>query len=92
MYRVSFYPQCTTAGGADRTLDVSIYWTDLVGATNQQVVTAFSLAATGRLNILTNRDDITFFATAGAIQYSTTVNGVLGSPRYALDIRVEWLG
>ena len=86
MFLVSVYAMCTTAGTAG-TLDVTIGWTDTVGATTEMYVTGLSLSATGR-----GKGNRCIYCTVGtAITYSTTVTGALGSPQYELRIRATAL-
>lgn len=88
LYAVEVYAACTTASGSGApTLDVTIGWTDVVGATTQSAVTALSLAATGRAS-----GRVLAQVASGNITYSTTINAASGTPQYAVYIRVVALG
>lgn len=91
VYRVSVVALCTTASGSGSpTLDVTIGWTDNVGAATALAVTGLSLSATaagGKTGSVILRS-----TGAAAITYATTVNSASGSPQYALYTRVERLG
>jgi len=95
VYAVEVYVACTTASGAGApTLDVTVGWTDNVGATTQNVAaepgaTAFPLplSATGR-----SKGRVLCRVASGDISYSTTINAAAGTPQYAIYIRVLSLG
>lgn len=94
LYEVDIYAVCTTASGAGApTLDVTLGWTDVLGATTQNVVglngTTFALplSATGRAH-----GKIILQLASGNITYATTINAAAGSPQYAIYIRVIALG
>ena len=86
MHRVSAVLEVTTGGGSDRTVTVTIGWTDRVGATSKAVISVFSGATTDR-----TQARIEFRASGDtAITYTTSVAGTLGSaPVYALTVRAE---
>lgn len=94
LYAIEVYAVCTTASGSGApTLDVTIGWTDVLGATTANAVglngTTFplSLAATGRAQA-----KFILQVASGNITYATTINAASGSPQYALYIRVIALG
>ena len=88
IYVMDVVAVCTTASGSGApTLDVTIAWTDVLGATTEKTINALSLAATGRAHGETRLE-----LASGAINYSTTINAASGSPQYALYIRVMCLG
>lgn len=94
MYAIEVYAVCTTASGSGApTLDVTLGWTDVLGATTANAAglngTTFplSLAATGRAQA-----KFILQVASGNITYSTTINAASGSPQYALYIRVIALG
>jgi len=74
-------------------LDVTIGWTDVLGATTVNVAglngTLFplDLAATGRAH-----GKVLAQVASGNITYATTINAASGSPQYALYLRVVALG
>lgn len=87
-YEVEVIAMCTTASGSGSpTLDVTLGWTDNVGATTEKTINALSLSATGRAHGATR-----LRVNSGEISFSTTINSASGSPQYALYIRVIYLG
>lgn len=87
-YEVQVVAICTTASGSGApTLDVTLAWTDTLGATTEKTINALSLAATGRAHGATRMR-----VASGNIAYSTTINAASGSPAYALYVRVMALG
>ena len=88
MYEVDVVAICTTLSGSGApTLDVTIGWTDALGATTEKTINALSLSATGRTHGATR-----LMVSSSEIAYSTTINAASGSPQYALYIRVTYLG
>jgi len=94
LYAIEVYAVCTTASGSGApTLDVTLGWTDVLGATTANAAglngTTFplSLAATGRAQA-----KFILQLASGNITYSTTINAASGSPQYAIYIRVISLG
>lgn len=94
IYAVEVYAVCTVASGSGSpTLDVTIGWTDVLGATTANAAglngTTFplSLSATGRAQA-----KFVIQVNSGNITYSTTINSASGTPTYALYIRVVSLG
>lgn len=94
VYAVEVYAACTTASGSGApTLDVTIGWTDVVGATTANAVGLngstfpLPLSATGRAHAR-----FVIQVASGDIAYSTTINAASGSPQYAIYIRVVQLG
>lgn len=89
VYQVSVVAICTTASGSGApTLDVTIGWTDTLGATTKNAVAGLSLSGTGR-----NDGVVTIRSTgAAAITYATTINAASGTPQYALYVRTLFLG
>ena len=87
MYEASIYLEDTTSSTSGGTVWVSIIYTDDNGSQTQSTGTLV-LSATGFLMA-----QFTFFAkTSAAIQYSTTVGGVIvGSPQYAVRIILKRL-
>lgn len=85
-FRVSVYVICTTAGGG--TLNVTIGWTDSVGAKTS------SPAADINLNSTANGATGAAFirANSAAITYTATITAKTGSPQYSLFIVMEQLG
>jgi len=87
-HRMTALLEITTAGGADRTVTVTLGWTDRVGATTLApgTLNAASGAGTGRF-----RERLEVYASGDtALTYATSVAGVLGSaPVYALTVRTE---
>lgn len=87
-YEVQVVAICTTASGSGApTLDVTLAWTDALGATTEKTINALSLSATGRAHGATR-----MAVASGNIAYSTTINAASGSPQYAVYIRVVALG
>lgn len=87
-YAVEVYVMCTTlSGSGSPTLDVTVAWTDAVGATTATAITGFSLSATGRQG-----GRLPMLVASGNISYTTTINAAAGSPQYAISIRVVGLG
>lgn len=87
-YEVQVVAICTTASGSGApTLDVTLAWTDALGATTEKTINGLSLAATGRVHGATRMT-----VASGNIAYSTTINSASGSPQYAVYIRVVYLG
>lgn len=87
MYRVSVVLECTTADATAGTVTSTLGWTDDAGATTQATA-AQALTATGR-TVLSQ----TMYSTgAAAITYNTTHTGAYNAGRYALRVRVEFLG
>lgn len=86
MYAVEYTLLVTTADAAAGTIQFSTGYTDTLGATTQ-VGVALSLIATGRQ---TGR----FIAqlASGELSYLTTLTGIIGAARYALYVRVVYLG
>ena len=84
LYRVEYYLNCTAAGSAG-TVTVTITWND--GTSETITLSSLTLSAQGSVS-----GDLLVKPTSGAIQYSTTVTGAMGSPQYSLDIRVLPLG
>lgn len=88
IYAVKVVAMCTTASGSGApTLDVTIGWTDDVGATTQAVISGLSLSATGR-----SSGQTVLRVSSGSITHATTINAASGSPQYALYIRIVPLG
>ncbi len=88
VYIVDVVAVCTTASGSGApTLDVTIAWTDVLGATTEKTINALSLSATGRAHGATRLE-----LASGNIAYSTTINAASGTPQYALYMRVMCLG
>lgn len=95
VYLVEVVVQCTTVSGSGApTLDVTIGWTDAVGATTRNATadpgaTAFPLplSVTGRTSA-----KFLFRRASGNITYATTINAASGTPQYALHIRVLSMG
>lgn len=85
-YDVEVYAVCTTLE-AGVTLDVTIGWTDVLGATTAAPFATFSLAATGRTSGVVRCQ-----LSSGNITYTTTKTGGAGTARYAIYIRVIALG
>ncbi len=84
-YRASAYLRTGSAGAAGTVL-VTLLWTDDAAAKSKASGTVALTATTGE-------QDLTAFfysASGGAIQYSTTVVGLVGAT-YALDVLVEKL-
>lgn len=87
-YHVEVVAVCTTASGSGApTLDVTLAWTDVLGATTENTINALALSATGRAHGATRMQ-----VASGNIAYSTTINAASGSPQYAIYIRVIALG
>lgn len=84
--RVSVYQQCITTGAAG-TLSTTISWTDQVGATSATPASTLALTGTGR------DSGSVFIGVSGSttISFSTTLSGVIGSPKYNILIIVERL-
>ncbi|OGS00826.1 MAG: hypothetical protein A2V88_06205 [Elusimicrobia bacterium RBG_16_66_12] len=94
LYAIEVYAACTTASGSGApTLDVTIGWTDVLGATTVNVAGlngttfALNLAATGRAH-----GKVLAQVASGEITYATTINAASGNPQYAIYIRVVALG
>lgn len=88
LYSVQVYAVCTTASGSGTpNLDVTIGWTDVLGATTTNAVTGLLLSATGRAS-----GRVLCQVASGNITYSTTINSASGSPQYAVYVRVVSLG
>ena len=88
IYRVYSVLTVTTAGGADRTIDVQIAWTDSRGAQTRNLAAVLAGNATNSVEF-----DYTLYVASGNLAYSTIVAGVVGAaPTYELRIRVVALG
>jgi hypothetical protein len=79
--------EVTTADATAGTIQVQVNYMDDVGATNQTGV-ALVLTATGR-----DRGSFQVYANAAQnIQYQTNVTGAVNAARYALRVRLVYLG
>jgi hypothetical protein len=85
-YRVSYYLEDTTSDVTAGTIQFGIAYTDDIGATTQAGA-ALALTATGR-----DRGAFQVYLVSGELSYSTTLVGLIGAARYALHVRVEFLG
>lgn len=85
LHRVSYYLVTTTADVTAGTIQVSIGYTDVLGATTQ-VSAALSLAATGRTS-----GQFFIQRASGNITYATTLVGIMGTAQYALYLTLELL-
>ena len=84
-YRLSYYLEDTTADATAGTIQLSVAFTDLAGATTV-VSTALVLTALGRTS------GVFFIKLAsGSIAYSTILVGIFGTSKYALDMCLERL-
>jgi len=85
-YAVDVIAMTTTAAGT-ATLTVTILWTDNVGATTANVISAMPFQTLGRTS-----GRVILRVASGDINFQTTVAGTQGLARYALYIRVTYLG
>lgn len=86
LYRVSHTLLVTTADVTAGAIQLSIGYTDTLGATTQ-VSGSLVLTATGR----TSGTMVTQIA-SGALTYQVIVAGAVNAARYALFVRVEYIG
>ncbi len=88
IYRVSYSGIDTSAGTSGDTLTVTIGWNN--GSAAQSFTSsAVSLSSVGAEIA---GDVFLFSAASQNITYATTASSVLGSPQYALRLRIEYLG
>ncbi len=85
-YRVSYTLEDTTADITAGTIQFQINYTDDVGATTQTSA-ALILTATGR-----TQGAMEAYLASGELSYQTNLTGVIGVAKYALRVRVEYLG
>lgn len=89
LYEVAAYVSCTTASGSGSpTLDLTISWTDAVGATSRVVVNDFSVSATGRTYSTPNLIQLA----SGNITWQTAIANPDGSPQYSIYIVIKRIG
>lgn len=88
LYRISYYIHTTTAGSAGTVL-LTLAWND--GVAQTFLTSALTLAAVVAGTIMSGTV-VVKSASGQAITYATTVAGVIGSPAYALGIRIERIG
>lgn len=89
LYRISYYLHTTTAGSAGTVL-LTLAWND--GVASQAFLTSALTLAAVVAGTFASGQIIVKSASAQAITYATTVAGVVGSPAYALGIRIERIG
>lgn len=85
-YRVSYTIEDTTADVTAGTIQFQISYTDDIGATTQ-VGAELPLTAVGR-----DRGSFQVYLASGNITYQTNLIGIIGTSRYALRVRCEFLG
>ena len=85
LYLVAGYIECTTVGAAG-TLDLTMSYTDSIGAITSAIIATIALTGS-------NRDDAVavIYCTAGGIDYTLTVTGPVGSPKYDAHLAVTKL-
>ena len=88
LYRVSFSAIDTSAGTSGDTLTVTIGWN------NGSAAQTFTSPTVSLSSVGAEIDGVIvlFSAASQNITYATTANSVLGSPQYALNLRIEYLG
>ena len=87
LYRISYYLRCTTAGNGTGDVTLNIIATDTIGAvTDSSQAVIFGSTA--------SRDQGTFvkYLASGNITYTATISGTIGTSKYDLRIRAEYLG
>lgn len=85
-YVVNYVLEDTTADVTAGTMQFQINYTDDIGATNQTGA-ALAMTATGR-----DSKQFEVYLASGNITYQTNLVGIIGTARYALRVRVSFLG
>ena len=81
-YLVNIYLQCTTAGTSG-TIDVTLTYTDDIGATTTAVLATLTYGSTGRASA-----SKVIRCSGGGIDYTFTETAPVGNPRYAVHLNV----
>jgi len=85
-YLVAYYLEDTTLDLTAGTIQFQINYTDTVGATTQ-VSAALVLTAVGRTSGVMEA-----YLASGELSYQTNLTGIIGAAKYALRVRVTYLG
>lgn len=86
LYQVDWYIEDTTADVTAGTIQFQVNYTDDIGATNQKGA-LLALTATG----FDSGSKIVYVA-SGEIGYQTNLAGIFGTSKYAIHVRITFLG
>lgn len=87
LYRINYSLRCTTADVTAGTITASFTYTDDVGATTDTTAAIVLTATTSR-----QAGSFVVYLASGNITYLTTLTGIIGTSRYQLRARCEFLG
>ena len=87
LYRISYFLRCTTADATAGGITASFTYTDDVGATTDTTAAIVLTATTSRV-----AGSFTAYLASGNITYLTTLTGIIGTSKYQLRARCEFLG
>jgi hypothetical protein len=87
-YRVGYYLEDTIGDVTAGTVQLTVAWTDDIGATT---ATSAVVTLTGA-GTIRDSNSIEVYLASGNITYSVAATGIFGTAKYALRMRVEFLG